>query len=220
MSVYRALPFRGFPSSLTIEDDVLTTERITGRREGHTIECIGTHPWSYDLWLNMPSFMPTGAQVMQLSDNRIGVYHSYMHRHEHTNGRFFFDVFSLRGAHITALGEVDLHQLALGADTLWIIRRVQDGDASGLSIEGHNIYNGIRIGPKTMTDQLIQKLGEPISKRLWSEIYSSSSSLWGLNWQGGSPWLTIQVLRLGKRSVRKRYHLPLELALTHLETIL
>ena len=220
MSAYYALPFRGFPSSLTIGDSTFTTECITGRREGHTIECAGTHPWRYDLWLHMPNFMPAGAQVMQLSDDRIGVYHSYMHRHEHTNGRFFFDVFSLRGAHIFALGEVYLHQLALGPDSLWIIRRVKGSDISGLSIEGYNIHNGIRIGPETMTDQLIQKLGEPVSKRLWSEIYSSSTSLWGLNWQGGNPWLTIQVLRLGKRLLRERYHLSLEAALAHLKTVL
>ena len=45
MSVYRALLFRGVPSSLTIGGDVSSTERLTGRHEGHTIESTGQRPW-------------------------------------------------------------------------------------------------------------------------------------------------------------------------------
>ena len=216
MSAYRALPWCGFPSSLTVGDDVFTTDRLTGRHEGHTIECTGPQPWRHDRWLQVPGFIPAGAQLMPLGPNRIGFYQCYMHRHENNKGRFFFDVFSMRGAHIAALGEAELHQLALGVDTIWLIRRTVSGDASGLSIEGVYLQTGARIGPTTMTAQLIQTLGAPISQRRWLEIYSSSLSFWGLNWQEEHPWLTIQVLRSGVRPVRKRYHLSLEAALIYL----
>ena len=215
MSIYRELPWREFLSSLTVGDHILTTERLTGRREGHTIECTGSEPWRHDQWLQVPGFIPAGARLMPLNWERIGFYQSYMHRHNE-EVRFFFDVFSLRGAHIASLGEAYLHQLALGTDILWIIRRAGDGDVPGFSIEGVDLQTGDRIGPRTITAQLIQTLGTSISQRRWSEVYRANVSSWGLNWQGDHPWLTIQVLRPGKRPVRKRYHLPLEAALVHL----
>ena len=216
MSIYRALPWRGFPSSLTVGDDSYTTERLTGSYEGHIIECTGPQPWRHDQCIQVPSYIPAGAQLMQLGRERIGFYQSYMHRHENNKVRFFFDVFSLRGAHIVSLGEADLHQMVLSADTLWLTRCVEDGVVSSISIEGVDLQTGVRIRPMTMTTQLIQTIGTPISQRSWSELYSSSPSIWGLNWQGNSPWLSIQVLRLRKRPVHKRYHLPFEEALVHL----
>ena len=118
--------------------------------------------------------------------------------------------------HITALCDFHPFELALAGDTLWVVRGPGRGDRSELSIEGIELESGARIGPTTMDTQLIQTLGAPISHRRWSELYGSVRYLWGLNWQGDHPWLTIQIIRTGTRSVRKRYHLRLETALDHL----
>ena len=214
MSAYRALPWHGFRNSLTTGESVFTTERLN-HGQGHAIECKGPQPWRQERWQREIPFFPAGAQLMLLGPDRIGFCQNYMHSHEY-RGRFFFDIFSTRGAHIATLGEINLGELVLGTDTLWIIRRVGGGEASGLSIEGVVLQTGDRSTPMTMTAQTIQMLGAPISQRAWLESYGSGRSFWGLNWQEDRPWLTVQVLRSSKRPIRKRYHLPLEAALIYL----
>jgi len=218
MSTFRALRFQWFEAQppLTVGKDSFTVEALSGPH-GHAVVCTGPQPWRRERRPpRLGPFSPVSGQLTRLGPDRIGFFQSYIHNHSGSQGRFFGDVFSLRGAHIAALGELDLSQTALGPDHLWIIEQAGDADAQGLTIEGVELETGRRIGPITLDTQAILRLGTPISQRRWSEVYGSSASFWALNWQGDHPWLTIRVLRPGKRPVRKRYHLPLETALSHL----
>ena len=139
-----------------------------------------------------------------------------MHNHEQGRSLFFYDLFSLRGRHISALGRVHPGELALGSDSLWVIRQAGSKDEPILCIEGVELTTGQRLGPGILQTADMQTLGDPISHRRWSEVYGSVPHLSGLNWQGEQPWLTIQFLRPGTRPVRKRCQLSLEAAIAHL----